>query len=151
MIAEPLREDEMSRISLLGAAVITVGLIAPAAHAQELTPGAKLQLTPGVTRTVIQKTDFPGDQYATLLYLAEMAPGATVPYHTHPGVESAYVLEGQGDLAMGHEAAKRIKAGDAYQMPAGMPHSIRNGDQPTKLIVTLVYEKNKPMASPAPE
>ena len=133
------------------AAVIAFGLISPAAHTQELTPGAKLQITPGVTRTVIQKTDFPGDQYATLLYIAEIAPGATVARHTHPGVESVYVVEGQGDLTMGHEPAKRIKAGDAYQMPAGMPHGIRNGDQPTKLMVTLVYEKNKPIASPAPE
>ena len=29
-------------------------------------------------------------------------------------------------------------------MPAGMPHSIRNGNQTTKVVVTLVYEKNKP-------
>ena len=134
-----------------GAAVIAFGLIAPAGHTEELTPGVKLQTTPGITRTVIQKTDFPGDQYATILYLAEIAPGAMVPRHTHPGVESAYVLEGQEDLIMGGEAPRHLKAGDGYQMPAGMPHSIRNGDQPTKIIVTLVYEKNKPIASPAPE
>jgi quercetin dioxygenase-like cupin family protein len=120
------------------AAVIAFGLIGSVAQAEELTPGVKLQLTPGVTRTVIQKTDFPGDQYATIMFLAEIAPGATVARHTHPGVESACVLEGQGDLAMGGETAKRIKAGDAYQMPAGMPHGIRNGA--TKLIVTPAPE-----------
>jgi quercetin dioxygenase-like cupin family protein len=133
------------------AAVIAFGLIGSGAYAEELTPGTKLQVTPGVTRTVIQKTDFPGNQYATLLFMAEITPGATVPRHTHPGVESAYVLEGEEDFFMGSEPAKHLKAGDAYQMPAGMPHAIRNGNQTTKLIVTLVYEKDKPIASPAPE
>jgi quercetin dioxygenase-like cupin family protein len=52
---------------------------------------------------------------------------------------------------MGSEPAKHLKVGDAYQMPAGMPHSVRNGNQMTKLIITLVYEKDKPLASPAPE
>jgi quercetin dioxygenase-like cupin family protein len=83
--------------------------------------------------------------------MAEIAPGATVPRHTHPGVESAYVVEGEGDFFMGSEPAKHLKVGDAYQMPAGMPHSVRNGNQMTKLIITLVYEKDKPLASPAPE
>jgi quercetin dioxygenase-like cupin family protein len=133
------------------AAIIPFGLIGPAGHTEELTPGAKLQSMPGITRTVIQKTDFPGDQYATLLFLAEIAPGATVPRHTHPGVESAYVVAGEEDLIMGSETAKHLRAGDAYQMPAGMPHSIRNGNQPTKIVVTLVYEKNKPITSLAPE
>jgi quercetin dioxygenase-like cupin family protein len=133
------------------AAVIAFGLIGSATYAEELAPGTRVQTTPGITRTVIQKTDFPGDQYATLLFLAEIAPGATVPRHTHPGVESAYVVEGEEDFFMGSEPAKHLKAGDAYQMPAGMPHSIRNGNQTTKLVVTLVYEKNKPIASPAPE
>ena len=77
--------------------------------------------------------------------------GGCKPSLTGPGLESAYVLEGQEDLVMGGEAPRHLKAGDGYQMPAGMPHSIRNGDQPTKIIVTLVYEKNKPIASPAPE
>jgi quercetin dioxygenase-like cupin family protein len=133
------------------AAVIAFGLIGPAVHAEELTPGTRVQTTPGITRTVIQKTDFPGNQYATLLFMAEIAPGATVPRHTHPGVESAYIVEGEEDFFMGSEPAKHLKAGDAYQMPAGMPHSIRNGNRTTKLIVTLVYEKDKPLASPAPE
>jgi quercetin dioxygenase-like cupin family protein len=134
-------------------AVIAFGLIGPAAFAEEITPGAKLpSATPGITRTVIQKTDFPGDQYATILFMAEIAPGVTVPRHTHPGLESGYVVEGQEDLLMAGEPAKHLKAGDGYQMAPGMPHSIRNtGDKPTKLLVTLVYEKNKPITSSAPE
>ena len=120
-------------------------------QAEELTPGTRVQTTPGITRTVLQKTDFPGNQYATVLFLAEIAPGATVPRHTHPGVESAYIAEGEADFMMGAEPPKHVKAGDSWQMPPGMPHAFRNGNQMTKLIVTLVYEKDKPLASPAPE
>ena len=134
-----------------GAAVIAFGLIGSATYAEELAPGTRMQTTPGITRTVLHKTDFPGNQYATVLFLAEIAPGATVPRHTHPGVESAYVVEGEADFVMGTETPKHVKAGDSWQMPAGMPHAFRNGNQTTKLIITLVYEKDKPLASPAPE
>ena len=41
------------------AAVIAFGLIGSGAYAEELTPGTKLQVTPGVTRTVIQKSKSP--------------------------------------------------------------------------------------------
>jgi len=68
----------LSKLSFC-AAVIAFALIGPAAHTEELAPGAKLQATPGITRTVIHRTDFPGDQYATVLFIAEIAPGVTVP------------------------------------------------------------------------
>jgi hypothetical protein len=32
----------------------------------------------------------------TILAIAEIAPEATVAWHTHPGVETAYVIEGGG-------------------------------------------------------
>jgi hypothetical protein len=95
-----LREDNPGRTTMrfkasAVAAVIAFGLIGSATYAEELAPGTRVQTTPGITRTVLHKTDFPGNQYATLLFLAEIAPGATVPRHTHPGVESAYVVEGK--------------------------------------------------------
>ena len=134
------------------ATAVAFALTGPAAHAEELAPGTKLPSPPGIARTVVQKSDFPGGQYATLLFIAEIAPGATVPRHTHPGLESGYVAEGEEDLAMAGEPVRHLRAGDAYQMPAGMPHTMRNtGDRPTKLVITLVYEKDKPVTSPAPE
>jgi quercetin dioxygenase-like cupin family protein len=44
-----------------------------------------------------------------------------------------------------------VKAGDGFQVAPETPHGARNGDKPTKLIVTYVVEKDKPLASPAPE
>src|SRR5689334_9483726 len=52
----------------------------------------------GVTRKVLSKTDGPMAGYETLLVEAEIDAGVTVGRHTHPGVESAYVLEGGFEL-----------------------------------------------------
>jgi len=52
---------------------------------------------------------------------------------------------------MGSEKTRHVKAGDSWQMAAGMPHSLQTGDRPMKTVSTFVYEKDKPIASPAPE
>jgi quercetin dioxygenase-like cupin family protein len=49
------------------------------------------------------------------------------------------------------QPARQVKAGEGFQVPAEVPHGGRNGDKPVKLVVTYVVEKDKPLASPAPE
>jgi len=44
-----------------------------------------------------------------------------------------------------------VKPGDHWQIPAGTPHHLQNGPNPTKLLVVYVLEKGKPLAIPAPE
>ncbi|MBV9248824.1 MAG: cupin domain-containing protein [Acetobacteraceae bacterium] len=112
---------------------------------------ANAQAAGGVTRTILQKTEFPGEKYATVLAVAEIAPGALVARHTHPGVESAYVTEGGGRLSVKGQPDREIKAGDGFQIPAEVPHSLKNGNGRTLVTVTYVVEKDKPLASPAPE
>ena len=36
--------------------------------------------------------------YMTIIVEAEIAPGVKVARHTHPGIETGYVLEGHGEL-----------------------------------------------------
>ena len=64
--------------------------IATAASAQGTPPAA----TGGVTRKILSQTDGPTPGYTTLLVEATIEPGVSVARHTHPGVESAYVMEG---------------------------------------------------------
>ena len=47
--------------------------------------------------------------------------------HTHPGVESAYVIEGGTELSSDGVGRLTLKAGDGYQVPAGAPHGGKNG------------------------
>lgn len=120
-----------------------IGLVASGGEA-----GAQPAQTSGVTRTVLQTTDFDGTR-VTVLVSAEIAAGAAVARHTHPGVESTYVVEGGFDLSVQGQPDKRVGAGEGFVIPADTPHAVRNGDRATKLASTYVVEKGKPLASPA--
>jgi len=111
---------------------------------------AQAQGAGGLRRTILQKTEFP-DKYATVLVSVEIDAGVAVARHTHPGVESVYILEGGFELSVKGQPPRMVKAGDGFQVAPETPHSARNGDKPTKLLVTYVVEKDKPLASPAPE
>jgi len=105
----------------------------------------------GLKRTILQKTELPDTKYVTVLVSVEIEPGTVVARHTHPGVESAYVLEGEAELSVKGQPPRKIKAGDGFQIPPETPHGARNGDKPSRLLVTYVVDKDKPLASPAPE
>ena len=98
-----------------------------------------------------EKTELPDSKYVTLLVAVDIDPGTVVARHTHPGVESTYVAEGEFELTVKGQPAKTIKVGDGFQVPPETPHSARNGDKLTRLVVTYVVDKDKPLASPAPE
>jgi len=110
--------------------------------------GAEAQ-TPGLRRILMKRTDGPVEGYETLEMRVEFDPGVVVPRHTHPGVESGYVLEGGVELTIEGESPLALKAGEAFQVPTGKPHAARNGDVKTVLADTYIVEKGKPLASPA--
>jgi quercetin dioxygenase-like cupin family protein len=121
------------------------GFIATDASAQ--TPPAA---TSGVKRTILSQTDGPMPGYVTLIVEVEIEPGVTIGRHTHPGIESAYILEGGFNLPIEGQPTKPYKAGDAFVIPAGTPHAGGpNGDKKTRVASTYVVEKGKPLASPA--
>ena len=111
---------------------------------------AAAQATTGVVRTILRREEFPGDKYATIQVKAEVEAGATVARHTHPGVESAYVVEGEGDLSVAGQPDRALKPLDGFQIPAEVPHSLRAGGRKMLLLITYVVEKDKPLATPAP-
>jgi quercetin dioxygenase-like cupin family protein len=105
----------------------------------------------GITRTALKKIEFPGSQYVTESFVVTVAPQASIPRHTHPGVEMGYLVSGEGTLSVEGEAERTIKAGDSWAIPSGKPHSAHNtGNQPMQLIATYVAEKDKPLSTPAP-
>src|SRR5262249_8201640 len=63
---------------------------ASAASAGEGTP----PVTPGLTRKMLSQMDGPMPGYVTLNMEVEVEAGVVIPRHTHPGIESSYVLEG---------------------------------------------------------
>jgi quercetin dioxygenase-like cupin family protein len=122
------------------------GLIATDASAQ----GTPTATTTGVTRKILSQMDGPMPGYVTINVEAEIEPGVTVARHTHPGIESGYVLEGGFDLPIQGQPTRTLKPGDGFQVPPETPHAgSPNGDKKSRIAVTYVVEKGKPLASPA--
>lgn len=121
-----------------------IGLVASSAEAEA-------QGTSGVKRTILQKTEYPGDKYACILVSVDIEPNAQVARHTHPGIESALLTAGGGTLSVKGQADRLVKVGEGFQIPPETPHSLRNGPEATRIAITYIVEKDKPLASPAPE
>ncbi|MDI4235513.1 cupin domain-containing protein [Bradyrhizobium sp. 31Argb] len=106
--------------------------------------------TPGVTRKILSQMDGPVPGYVTLLVAATIEQGATVARHMHPGIESAYVVEGGFELPIQGQPTRTMKTGDAFQIPPETPHAGgKPADAKSIILITYVLEKGKPLASPA--
>ncbi|MEA2729993.1 MAG: hypothetical protein QOF70_4468, partial [Acetobacteraceae bacterium] len=112
---------------------------------------ADAQAKPGFSRNVLQKTEYPGDKYVCVLVEVDIDPNAVVPRHTHPGIESGYLISGSSTLSVKGQPDRIIKAGDGFQIQPETPHSVRNGPERSRVVATYIVEKDKPLASPAPE
>jgi quercetin dioxygenase-like cupin family protein len=104
----------------------------------------------GIKRTPLQKIDFPAG-YTTVTAIAEIPAGGSAGRHTHPGVETGYVIEGEGDLIIDGQPTKHLKPGESWTIPAGAIHDAKvTGDKPLKIMAIYIVEKDKPLATPAP-
>jgi quercetin dioxygenase-like cupin family protein len=123
----------------------TTGFLATDAGAQ--SPPAAM---PGLKRKILSQTEGPMPGYVTILLETEIEAGATVARHTHPGIESTYVLEGEIEVPIQGLPTKTYKAGEGFQVPANTPHAgAKIGPKPVRLGSTYIVEKDKPLASPA--
>ena len=127
-----------------GAIYATIGLASSQGGADALS-------SPGFSRKILQKTEYPGDKYVCILIEVDFDPEAFAARHTHPGVESGYLVSGSSTLSVKGQPDRILRAGDGYQIPPETPHSIRNGPDKSTIILTVVVEKDKPLTSPAPE
>lgn len=103
-----------------------------------------------IKRTPLQTVDVPGANYNAVTGIAEIAPGASIGRHTHPGPETGYMMEGEMTLLIDGQPPKLVKAGESYQIPPGAVHDAKSGDKGAKVLAVYVIEKGKPLASPAP-
>ena len=122
------------------------GLVATEASAQSVP----LATTPGVTRKVLSQMDGPMPGYVTIIVEAQIEPGVAVARHTHPGIESGFVIEGSLELPIEGQPTLALKPGDGFQVPTGTPHAGgKPSDTKVRVSSTYVVEKGKPLASPA--
>ena len=135
----PVRLD---RRMVLGCAVCVAALAVRPARAE--------QIVSGVDRLFLKRIDYPGQRYAIVLAEVDYAPGALLPRHIHPGVESSYMAEGSGTLAMDGHADLIVPARQGFQVPAELPHSFRAGAKGARIVANYMVEKDKPLSTWVP-
>jgi quercetin dioxygenase-like cupin family protein len=112
--------------------------------------GAPPAPTTGLKRKILGQMDGPAPGYVTITAEVEIEPGVMVGRHTHPGIETGYVVEGNIDLPVEGRPTVSLRPGDGYQIPPNTPHAgVKNGPKMTKITSTYIVEKGKPLASPA--
>jgi quercetin dioxygenase-like cupin family protein len=79
-------------------------------------------------------------------------PGASAPWHFHPGEEFLYVIEGSAIHREEGRADLVLAAGDSYVIPPEARHSPVGGAQGARAIVFRVHRVGQPerIAAPAP-
>jgi quercetin dioxygenase-like cupin family protein len=125
-------------MKVLAIACLTLPVIVVSAIAQQA----------GIKRTVIRSIDFPPG-YTTVTAVVELAPGICSGRHTHPGIDSGFVMQGDFVLKIDGKSEQTLKVGDSFETSPQMPHDGCSVSG-TKLLDTWVIEKGKPLASPAP-
>lgn len=112
--------------------------------------GALAQAPGGIKRTPLQKIEFPKG-YNIVTVIAEIPANTLAGRHTHPGVDTGYVLEGDATLIVEGKPDQALKARDSYAVPAGIPHDVKTGAKGLKIMAVYVVEEGKPVATPAPK
>jgi len=122
---------------------IAVALMASATFAADMQ---------GVKRTDLQRQDLSIDNRETVQARIDIAPGATAPWHRHPGEEIIYVIEGTLEYQLEGKSPAIFKAGEVLFIPAGVAHKAHNpGAANGAELATYIVEKGKPLVMPAPE
>ena len=109
--------------------------------------GGKAQAQ-GLTRTELRRIEYPNN-IVIVQMIVDIPANAEVAKHTHPGVESTLVLEGELTLEVAGQPTQVLKKGDAFQVPPVTVHGGRVGAGNCKLFAHFVVDKDKPLASPA--
>src|SRR4051794_2206801 len=79
----------------------------------------------GITRQPLQTADFPAG-YTTVTAIATIAPGVCAGLHIHPGLEMAYVIEGELILKVAGKPDQKFKAGESFQNANAVKHDACN-------------------------
>jgi quercetin dioxygenase-like cupin family protein len=104
----------------------------------------------GFKRTVLQQADISVPGREVVSAVAEFQPGATPGFHTHPGEEAAYVIEGTVILEVKGKPAVTLGPGKTFFIPAGTVHNATNkGSSMARVLATYIVEKGKPLATAA--
>jgi quercetin dioxygenase-like cupin family protein len=130
----PHRRSVTSRAALLAALLATAAQAGQPAQVFKRTPVARADVAAAGREAVVMKV--------------ELAAGGHAGRHTHPGDEIAYIVDGEGELLVEGEPARRVRPGEAFVIKAGTVHDLANdGAAPIHAIGVYVVDKDRPLAA----
>jgi quercetin dioxygenase-like cupin family protein len=102
----------------------------------------------GVERKVLLQEDLAVPGYQVTLIDVTIAAGAREGQHTHPGTLVGQVQAGELMLEKQGLPTQTYKAGESFSVKPGQIHEgMNHGKTPTKILVTVVAEKGKPLTT----
>ncbi len=102
----------------------------------------------GVTRQILSRIDGPAAGYETIIMDVKIDKGTVVPRHTHPGIESTFVMEGSIEVPVQGQETKVHHAGEAFQIPPETPHAGGKASaEDVRVMINYIVEKGKPLAT----
>jgi quercetin dioxygenase-like cupin family protein len=90
----------------------------------------KFTMIPGAETAILTALDGEG----MMMVLTEIAPGVTVPVHSHPHQQMGMVYSGKAEMRIGDQV-RTIARGDICVMPSNVEHGATSvGDEPFVML-----------------
>jgi quercetin dioxygenase-like cupin family protein/uncharacterized protein YgiM (DUF1202 family) len=152
----PTARPRATIIAVVAALAVLMLAIAPATHAQESTPEAPAAASPAATPAAATDqlgevlidydvAEMPNAPMTVRLLRITLDPGASVPMHTHPGLEFDYVES--GTLTTRSDGTSVISV-DGQQSETSEPQTLTEGDwvhYPSGVGMNLANEGDEPL------
>ncbi|WP_325415241.1 cupin domain-containing protein [Sphingobium sp.] len=116
-----------------------------------MSNGVTAAAPPEVERTPLNRIDVnPSRPTEVVVSRLVVQPGGMVPPHTHPGVETAYVIAGSR-TEIWKQGERDLQPGEMLTFPEGQVHGLKVvGKKPLILLTIHIVVKDEPMVRPAP-
>lgn len=85
-----------------------------------------------------------GDGLEVVTSYVELPPQLSLPAHTHPGEEFAYVIEGSVYLWEEGIGERLCEAGSTAKLALNQVQTVRSGDEGAKLVVFRIHTIGAP-------
>lgn len=99
-------------------------------------------------RTEVQRgaSSIPGREIVQVL--TEIPVGVESGWHTHPGEEVGYIVEGTVEMRIEHADTLLLHAGDGFLIPPRTRHNARDlGPGTGRMLSTYIVEIGQPLAT----
>lgn len=105
-------------------------------------------LASGLRRTEVQHrtSSIPGRDIVQVR--TEIPDGVASGWHTHPGEEVGYIVEGTVRMEIAGQTALLLHAGDGFLIPPGTPHDAHDlGPGTGVMLSTYIVDPSAPLSS----